>query len=339
MLAPKRRSPRYTSEDDSTNLMTIPATKTPLVLTDAAVENLTDMAAAIAAVEKALRANATGSFVAPARHRVRFGHMTDLLFAVGGSTESGAVAGFRAYYSRAAKHYDDQVVAVWDMATGTLKGVILGAALGIVRMGAIGGAAINALARPDAAVVAVIGAGRQAASHLEAAAAVRDLREVRVHSRDETRCRSFADRMSEKLGITVLLQKSARAAIEGADIVLLATTSLRPVLRADWLSPGAFVHTVGFKSPAGKEMDLDVAERADLLATDSPAQIAAAGNTFILHGTAQSSRVIDLADIVSGKAVGPTDPKSIRVCYPMGLAGSEVVVADDILRRLVVSSS
>jgi ornithine cyclodeaminase/alanine dehydrogenase-like protein (mu-crystallin family) len=85
-------------------------------------------------------------------------------------------------------------------------------------------------------------------------------------------------------------------------------------------------------------MDLDVAERAELIATDSPAQIAAAGSTFILHGTAQSSRVVDLADIVSGKAAGPTDPKAIRVCYPMGLAGSEVVVADDILRRLMVSS-
>jgi len=223
------------------------------------------------------------------------------------------------------------------MATGTLKGVILGAGLGAVRMGAIGGAAIRALARPDAAVVAVIGAGRQAASHLEAAAAVRDLREVRVHSQHETRYRSFAHRMSEKLGTSVLPQGSARAAVEGADIVLLATTSLRPVLRAEWLSPGAFVHTVGFKSPAGKEMDLDVAERAKLLATDSPAQIAASGNTFILHGTAQLSRVVDLADIVSGKAVGPTDPKAIRVCYPMGLAGSEVVVADGILRRLMVS--
>ena len=97
--------------------------------------------------------------------------------------------------------------------------------------------------------------------------------------------------------------------------MLLATTSLRPVVRAEWLSPGVFVHTVGFKSPAGKEMDLDVAERAEFLATDSPAQVAAAGDTFILHATTHLGRIVDLADIVSGKAARPTDPKVIRVCY------------------------
>jgi ornithine cyclodeaminase len=140
--------------------------------------------------------------------------------------------------------------------------------------------------------------------------------------------------MSERLNTTVLPQRSARSAVEGADIVLLATSSLRPVVQADWLSPGAFVHTVGFKSPAAKELDLDAAERADLLATDSPAQIAAAGKTFILHGTDHLNRIVDLADILSGKVPAPTDPEAIRICYPMGIAGSDVVVADDIINRL-----
>ncbi len=80
-------------------------------------------------------------------------------------------------------------------------------------------------------------------------------------------------------------------------------------------------------------MDLDVAERANFLATDSPAQIAAAGDTFILHGTAHLGRLVDLADVVSGNAAGPIDPKAIRVCYPMGIAGSEVIVADHLLQR------
>jgi ornithine cyclodeaminase/alanine dehydrogenase-like protein (mu-crystallin family) len=306
---------------------------TPLVLTDADVHQFADMATAIAVVEDAFRAAGTASFVAPARLRVPFGRMTDLIFVVGGSTTPEGVVGFRAYYSRAAKRYEDQVVAVWDLATGALKGVILGKALGILRMGAIGGVAIRALARPEAAIVAVIGAGHQAASHLQAAAIVRDLREVRIYSRHEESCRSFAQRMSQQLGIPVLPQASARDAVEGADIVLLATTSLQPVVRAEWLSPGVFVHTVGFKSPAGKEMGLDVAERAEFLATDSAAQIESAGDRFVLYGTAELGRVADLADIVSGRAAGPTDPRAIRVCYPMGLTGSDVVVADDLLRR------
>jgi alanine dehydrogenase len=229
-------------------------------------------------------------------------------------------------------------VAVWDPSTGALKGVILGEALGILRMGAIGGTAIQKLARPDADVVAVIGAGRQAASHVEAAACVRNLREVRIHSRHQDKCRSFAQQISKKLNIPVTAHDSACRAVDGADIVLLATNSLRPVIRAEWLSPGVFVHTIGFKSPAGKEMDLDVAERANFLATDSLAQIEAAGDTFILHGTAHLGRLIDLADIVSGNAPGPIDPEAIRVCYPMGIAGSEVIVADHLLQRLEAGS-
>jgi ornithine cyclodeaminase len=307
---------------------------TPLVLTDSDIHKHADMPIAIAAVQDAFKAIATDSFLAPSRLRVHFGHMTDIILSVGGSLESGGVIGFRAYYSRAARHYQDQVAAIWELDTGRLKGVILGEALGILRMGAIGGVAIDALARPDAAIVAVIGAGRQAASHLQAAAAVRNLREVRVSSRHEDRCRSFAHQMSQKLGVSVLVQNSARDAVEGADIVLLATTSLRPVIRAEWLSPGVFVHTVGFKSRTGKEMGLDVAERADLLATDSPAQVAAAGDTFILHGTVHLSRIIDLAEVVSGRTAGPTDSKAIRVCYPMGIAGSEVIVADQLIRQI-----
>jgi ornithine cyclodeaminase len=305
--------------------------KAPLVLTDTDVNKLSNISAAITAVQDALRAKASDAFVAPPRLRVPFGHMTDLVFTVGGST-SGPV-GFRAYFSRATRHFEDQVVAVWDPATGGLKGVILGEALGVLRTGAIGGAAIQALARPDATVVAVIGAGRQAASNLEAAAAVRNLREIRVHSRHEDKCRSFAQRMSKKIGTSIAVHESAREAVKGADIVLLATNSLRPVIRVEWLSPGVFVHTIGFKSPAGKEMDLDVAERANFLATDSPAQVAASGDTFILHGTPHLGRLVDLADVVSGNAAAPIDPRAIRVCYLMGIAGSEVIIANRLLEQ------
>ena len=93
------------------------------------------------------------------------------------------------------------------------------------------------------------------------------------------------------------------------------------------------MHTVGYKSPAGKEMDLDVAARAGLLVTDSPEQVAAFGRRFILHDTPYLDRLKDLGGIVSGRTPLEAEPEDIRVCYPVGFSGSEVVVADDILRR------
>jgi ornithine cyclodeaminase/alanine dehydrogenase-like protein (mu-crystallin family) len=301
-----------------------------VILNDADVARLADMPAAIAVVEQLMREKAEGAFVSPPRHRVAFDRLTELVLTIGGS--AAYVAGFRAYHSRNTVHSDDQLVAVWDMTDGTLKGIALGPTLGVVRMGAIGGAAIRALARPDAAVVAIVGTGRQAESHLEAACSVRNVGIARVHSRSQDRREAFAARMSARLGMPVAPATTAEGAVESADIVILATTSYRPVIRAEWLSPGAFVHTVGFKSPAAQEMGLDVAERASLIVTDSPQQVAAAGRTFVLYGTGLLSRIVDLSPIVAGKTVARHDD-GIVVCYPMGLGGTEVVVASEMFDR------
>lgn len=307
------------------------AGKPPLVLTDAEVNQSYDMKAAISAVEALLTAKSRKSFTSPPRHKVSFGKMTELMFSIGGDLNS--VSGFRAYMSRATVHLDDQLVAVWDSPSAKLKGVILGAALGIIRMGAIGGVAIRALSRPDARIACIIGTGRQAASHLEAATAVRDIEEIRVFGRNADRCHSFAHRMSQKTGVAVVPQESARRAVEGADIVVLATNSLRPVIEASWLSPGCFVHTVGYKSPAGREMDLDVAGRAGVLATDSLEQVTAFGHRFILHDTPHVNRLQDLCNIVSERTTFRAAPDIIRVCYPVGVTGSEVVIADEVLKH------
>lgn len=123
-----------------------------------------------------------GESIIPPRHRADFGHNTELVFTVGGNAQVG---GARAYFSRHAKHHDDQAVLVWDMSTGAMKGAIFGFELGVLRMGAIGGVTIDALAPTDTRSLAIIGTGRQGRSHLEAAMAVRDIRDVSVFGRDQ----------------------------------------------------------------------------------------------------------------------------------------------------------
>ena len=296
---------------------------TPIVLTDEDVRRRADMGRAIARVAEFLAA----PHVTPARHRVGFGGTTELVVATGGNSE---IAGMRAYFSRATRHFDDQVVMVWDMASGALRGVVLGHELGVLRMGAIGGVAIDALAPIDAQSLAIIGTGRQARAHVAAAMAVRDIRDVRVFGRDAGRLQGFAAEVAATHGIAVRAAGSAREAVEGAEIVVLATTSLRPVVEAEWLDGCRLIHTVGFKSPAGKEMGLDVPERAVAIVTDSPEQMADFGPKFILAGTAHAERVLPLAEFVAG--VRPR-PDGLVVCYPLGIAGSDVVVADEILSR------
>jgi ornithine cyclodeaminase/alanine dehydrogenase-like protein (mu-crystallin family) len=107
--------------------------------------------------------------------------------------------------------------------------------------------------------VAIIGTGRQAASHLEAVATVRPIENAKVYGRTAEKASALCDAMADR--VNAHPADSPRDAVEDADVVILATTSLKPLISAEWLIDTAVVHTVGFKSPAGKEMGLDVPAR------------------------------------------------------------------------------
>jgi ornithine cyclodeaminase len=302
------------------------------ILTDSEVLALADMGAAIEAVGRAFEARAAGTLVAPARHGVAFPGLGDLIFTIGGVTGSTALAGFRVYDTfdtGDAPH--TQIVAVWDAKGGALQGIILGERLGDLRTGAIGGVAIRHMARSDAESVGIIGSGAQARTQIAAAAAVRCLRTVRVYSRNAENRRAFATEMGKKLDLDISPVGAAREAVVGADIVICATSSDTPVMEAGWLAPGAHVNMLGRKTRDRHELGLDVAERAAVIATDSPAQTRAYDAPFFLEGTPALARMVDLADLVAGRATGRPSPDAVTLFCSVGLAGTEVLVGAAVL--------
>jgi ornithine cyclodeaminase len=232
--------------------------------------------------------------------------------------------GFRAYLRGKFQH-DDQLVAVWDTQSGRLRGLIVGEALGVMRTGAIGGAAVKHLARWESTSLALIGSGRQAMAQLHAILAVRPaLREVRVYSRTPQHREAFCDNALghyPRLKITPV--NTAEEAVIDADIVVGATTSREPVIRGEWLKLGAHVTTLGPKGTTEREVDEEVVRRADFLVTDSPDQAAAMGTGLITEGTDKA--VYDLAAVVSGHAGRPSD-EAITLFISTGLAGTEVAL-------------
>ena len=304
------------------------------ILTDSEVAALADMGAAIDAVTRAFEARAAGTLVAPARHSVPFPGLGDLTFTIGGVTGSTALAGFRVYNtfdSGDAPH--TQIVAVWNARDGSLQGIILGERLGDLRTGAIGGLAIRHMARADAATLGLIGTGAQARTQIAAAATVRRLRAVRVYSRNAENRRAFAEEMGQKLDLDITPAGSAREAVAGADIVICATSSDAPVLEASWLAPGAHVNMLGRKTRDRHELGIDVAERAAVIATDSPAQTRAYGAPFFLDDTPHLARMVDLADLIAGKTTVRPSPDAITLFCSTGLAGTEVLVGDALLKE------
>ncbi|TMB53942.1 MAG: ornithine cyclodeaminase family protein, partial [Chloroflexi bacterium] len=135
-----------------------------------------------------------------------------------------------------------------------------------IRTAAVSGLATRLLARPDADDLAILGSGTQARTHLEAMTAVREIRRVRVWSRDPDHARIFAESVSGQRGLSVEVSVSVREAVEGASIICTTTSATEPILERRWLSPGAHVNAVGFAGPTGRELDAEAVARARLFA-------------------------------------------------------------------------
>lgn len=302
------------------------------LLTDDDVQRHLTMSDAVACMEEAFRLHAAGTLQAPARVAADLNDAGNMIFTVGGTQGDNPLAGFRVYDL---KHLGgpnrDELVAVFCGRTSALLGLVAGKRLGPIRTGAIGGVAIKYLSNPNAKTLGIIGTGPQAATQLEAAVAVRDFKTINVFSRNADNRQQFAERMSDKLDREINAVDSAQAAVEGSDVVITATVSSTPVLQADWLQKGVHINNIGPKFKDQTELDADVIARTDRFITDTRAQVDKTGDRFILHGTPQADRLEELSPIVAGTAPGRREPSETTLFYSLGLAGTEMLLAQRLL--------
>jgi alanine dehydrogenase len=290
------------------------------VLLDADVRSRLDAAEAVRAARRALVDSYRGRLASPPRLRAELGEH-GLVFTAGGYVD-GPV-GFRVYGLWPGD--SDQAVLVWD-GTGRLSGCVVGNELGARRTGALGGAAVDALARPDSATVGIVGSGVQAWTQIWAIAAVRTPSSVRIFSPTPENREAFARRAEAELGLSAAACDTAQDAVADADIVVLATRSERPVIEAAWIRRGAHVTTVGPKLASAHETPTELADAAVLVVTDSPEQAAGYGEPFFT-----SRPLTHLGAVLAGQAAGRVGDQDITLYCSTGLAGSEVVVAETLL--------
>jgi thiomorpholine-carboxylate dehydrogenase len=192
------------------------------------------------------------------------------------------------------------------------------------RTAAVSAVATKLLARPEAAVLALIGSGAQARSHLKALRLVREFRQVRVWS--PRRAEAFA----REHGIQAAA--SAEAAVDGADVVVTATTSRTPILHGAWLAPGAHVNAVGAPRPDWRELDDDLLQRARLFVDSREAAFKESGDV-----RAAGSVVAEIGEVVAGAQRGRSSRDEITVFKSLGLAVEDVVTADLVYRKFLES--
>lgn len=195
-----------------------------------------------------------------------------------------------------------------------------------VRTAAVSAVATRYLARPDASVLAIIGSGVQARSHLEALRLVRGFEEVRVWS--PRNAEAFAWRFD------VRATASAEEAVRGADVVVVATTSKTPVLSGEWLSPGAHINAVGAPRPDWRELDDEVLRRARVYVDSREAAFKESGD-IITAGEAFA----EVGEVVTGAKPGRESSEEITLFKSLGLAVEDVATADLIHRKATNTAS
>lgn len=166
-------------------------------------------------------------------------------------------------------------ILVFSLETGDLIGIVEDDYLQRLRVGAESAVVARKLARPDAAVLGLIGAGRQARTQLMGLAEVCALREVRVYSPTRENRRAFAAEMTEQVGVPVTAVETAQDAVVGADIAVAATNSSEPVLRGAWLEPGMHVISIvnSDKNLPRREVDDEVMRRSSPIVISSREQV------------------------------------------------------------------
>src|SRR2546428_5810591 len=146
-------------------------------------------------------------------------------------------------------------VLLFEADTGRLSALMDGATITAIRTAAVSGVATDLLARRDATELALLGAGIQARTHLEAIASIRPLRTVRIWSRHLEHARPLVADQKGRYNFGIEAVATAEAAVRGADIVTTVTASPEPGLQRAGLKEGAHVHAVGPAIPPTRETD------------------------------------------------------------------------------------
>ncbi|MDE3165522.1 MAG: ornithine cyclodeaminase family protein, partial [Acidobacteriota bacterium] len=223
------------------------------------------------------------------------------------------------------------VIPLFDAASGQLLAVMDGGYITEARTAAVSAVSARYLAREDARVLAIVGSGVQARSHLEALSLVRGFAEVRAWSPTRPRLEAFAARS----GGRVRAAASAEEAVRGADVVVLATSAQRPVVEDAWIAPGAHVIAVGACRPTHHEAPPELIRRALLVVDSRAAAVVEAGDVIL--AAAQQRIHAELGEIVSGVKRGRATAGEVTVFKSLGLAIEDVVSADLAYRRALAA--
>ena len=275
----------------------------------------------IPAIAQALAALSSGKVVQPVRtvlpvapHHGFFAVMP--AYADGGALGAKLVT---FYPQNVGIHTHHALIVMFKAETGEPLAVMDGRLITEMRTAAASAVATQRLARADASVLAILGSGVQAKSHLAALRHARSFKEVRVWS--PRNAPAFAQRHGVKAVAT------AADAVRGADVVVVAASSTTPILQGRWLAPGTHVNAIGATRPDWRELDDDLVTTARIFVDSREAALRESGDVIAARG-----EVVEIGAVVSGADPGRRSAEELTLFKSVGVAVEDVAAAALVLR-------
>lgn len=304
-------------------------------LDETRVRELLSMTDLIPAMASALAALSEGTAVQPVRtvvpveeHRGFLGLMPAYDKALGAK-----IVTF--YPHNQGIHTHNGLILLFKPETGEPMCVMDGRLITEMRTAATSAAATKLLAREDSQILAILGSGVQARSHLEAMRLVREIDEVRVWSPRN------AAKFATDHNLTAA--SSAEECVRGADIVCVVTGSETPVLKAEWLLPGMHINAVGANRPTWRELDDECLRRSKIYVESRDAAFRESGDIIATKCASEPEAlaagsdvgIYEIGEIVNKKVPGRETPEEITLFKSLGQAVEDIAAADIVYRRSI----
>jgi len=308
-----------------------------LVLSDDEVRELLPMKECIAVMREALIALAAGNVHQPLRTIIRppgaAGVMGLMPSYISGERAAFGLKAICVFPGNPAKGKDSHqgAVLLFSAETGKLQAMMNASSITAIRTAAVSGVATDLLAREDACELAILGSGVQARSHLRAMSEVRDIKRCRIASRQIEHARKFAEEMRRDFSFPLEPVDSVEEALAGADLIVTATTAKEPIVRREWISPGAHLNLVGSSIPTTREVDSSTMAASSLFVDRRESTINEAGDYLFpaREGVIGPDHIrAEIGEVLKGDKPGRTSLEEITLFKSLGIAVEDLAAAE-----------
>jgi ornithine cyclodeaminase/alanine dehydrogenase-like protein (mu-crystallin family) len=228
------------------------------------------------------------------------------------------------------------LVLLFEAEHGQPVALLDAAEITAIRTAAASGLATRLLARSDAGDLALLGAGEQARSHLQAMLSVRPLRRIRVWARDRAKAQAFAAEQGAKLRIAIETCATVGEAVTGADLICTTTKAREPILQGEWLAPGVHLNVVGSSIAAAAEIDTPAVVKARFFVDRRESTVNEGGEYLraLRAGAITPAHILgEIGEVANGSKIGRSSPVDVTLYKSLGIAPQDLASAHHVLKK------